>query len=221
VNPLYGAFFRYNFNSRYSLRMMYVTGNMHAVGKMENQPWEFGPKRIHTMSLMAEINYLEYILGAKKTPVSPYIMGGLGLSGYMYHFNKDLAGRLLALNPLSMEVSVRSDWVLNEITQKKELGIYESERFVRKPSLLFGMGVKTHLGPRFGIAAECILQKLFDDRLDDLNDPLAYDRNFGPEATGTDGITFTDFLHNNDYTAYVGLTLTYKIYLGKVICPVY
>jgi hypothetical protein len=210
VSPLYGAFFRYNFNARYSVRMMYLTGNIRAAGRMENQTWEFGPKWIHTVALMAEINYLDYILGAKKTPISPYIMGGIGLTGYRYHFTKELADRLRNMNPLSMEVSMNSEW--ND--QKQVFDIFESERFIRKPSLLFGMGVKTHIGPRFGIAVECILQKLTDDRLDDLNDPLAYKKENKTK-------TYTDFIHNNDYTAYAGITLTYKIYMGRVICPAY
>jgi len=41
VNPLYGAFFRYNFNARTGIRMMYLTGNMSATGMMENQLWDF------------------------------------------------------------------------------------------------------------------------------------------------------------------------------------
>lgn len=195
VNPLFGAFFRYNFNARFGLRMMYLTGNIGATGYMENEPWTFGPKHVHNISAMVEINYLKYILGMKKTPVSPYIMAGFGVMYYPYDVvpNRDIA----SFNP------------------RHNKGDAEIHQSVTAATLPFGMGVKTHIGKRFGIGMEFIIQKLFDDKLDNLDDPLAHFNQLGDE------ITYTNFMHKNDYTGYLGINLTYKIYLGKEICPAY
>jgi hypothetical protein len=197
VNPMYGAFFRYNFNARYGIRMMYMTGNMSAVGKMENADWDFGidqVKRVHDFSLMVEINYLKYILGLKKTPFSPYIMAGFGVMYYPY-----------ILDPAAISQ-------FNPIHNKGQILVNQS---VMAPTLPLGMGIKTHIGKRFGIGVELLMRKIFNDKLDNLDDPLAHFNSEGKE------ITYTDYVHNNDYTAYLGINLTYKIFLGKEICPAY
>jgi hypothetical protein len=193
VNPMFGAFFRYNFNPRYGVRMMYLTGNMSAVGVMKNADWDFS-KQVHDFSFMIEINYLKYILGVKKTPVSPYIMAGFGIMYYPYELDP---ARIYSFNPIHNK------------------GVVAINQSVMAPVLPFGMGVKTHIGKRFGIGLELLMRKIFDDRLDNLDDPLAHINPAGKN------ITFTDFLHNNDYTAYLGLNVTYKIFLGKQICPAY
>ena len=62
------------------------------------------------------------------------------------------------------------------------------------------------------------MRKLFSDKLDNLDDPLAYKTNIaGVEKE----IIYTDMIHNNDWSGYVGLHLTYKIYIGKKACPAY
>ena len=62
------------------------------------------------------------------------------------------------------------------------------------------------------------VRKMFSDKLDNLDDPLAYKTN----VNGTDEvITYTDAIHNNDWATYLGIHLTYKIYMGKKACPAY
>jgi len=206
VNPVYGAFFRYNFNARVSLRAIYLFGKINAVGYIEGRLWDdlsdisydlppdWSPKMIHDFSFMIEINYLKYVLGLKKTPVSPYIMGGVGVMYFPY-----------TLDP-------RAIYMFNQRHNKEDIEVNES---VMAPVIPFGMGVKTHIGKRFGIGAEFIIQKLFSDKLDNLDDPLAHINSHGDE------VIYNNLWHNNDYTAYLGINLTYKIYLGKEICPAY
>jgi hypothetical protein len=195
VNPMFGAFFRYNFNARTGLRVQYLTGKIGAVGYIGNEQWtNFGPKQIHDISVMVEINYLKYILGYKKTPFSPYILAGFGLKYFPYNLNPALIYRF---NPANNKGGIPID------------------KSVISPSIPFGMGIKTHIGDRFGIGIEFLISKLFSDKLDNLDDPMAHINPLGKE------ITYTDFLHNNDYTAYIGINLTYKVYLGKQVCPAY
>ena len=194
IKPLFGAFFRYNFNERVGVRTSYLTGNMYATGYMANEPWSFGPKRIHDFSVMVEINYLKYVLGYKKTPFTPYVLGGFGFMYFPYNLYPD---KIYLFNP------------------RNNKGIFEKHVSLIAPDLPFGMGIKTHIGKRFGIGVEFMIRKLFNDKLDDLDDPLAYINQEGKV------VRYTDFIHNNDYTAYLGVHLTYKIYMGKQICPVY
>ena len=79
----------------------------------------------------------------------------------------------------------------------------------------FGMGIKTHIGSRFGIGVEYLMRKHFVDKLDNLDDPLATIDDEGLSRT------YTDVFHNNDWSGYLGINLTYKMYLGKQACPAY
>lgn len=193
VDPMFGAFFRYNFNARFGVRLQYMTGKVGAIGFMENSSWDFD-KQVHDVSFMVEINYLKYILGYNKTPVSPYILGGVSVKYFNYHLDPAL---IYQFNP------------------NHNKGMLLVDEPTASFSIPFGMGVKTHIGKRFGVGVEFIINKLFSDKLDNLDDPLASVNSSGNE------VTYTDFLHNNDYTAYLGINLTYKIYIGKVVCPAY
>lgn len=191
--PNFGAYFRYNFNPRVAMRLQFLTGRFAADGHYQEVPWSF-TKNVQDLSLQVEINYLKYWLGDKKTPFSPYILGGIGVVYFPYELDPAL---IFAFNPDN-----------NKGTQI----IKES---VTSLSLPFGFGIKTHIGERFGIGVEYLMRKLFVDKLDDLDDPLAYINN------KDEVFTYSDFLHNNDWSGYFGVHLTYKIYMGKEACPAY
>ncbi len=195
-NPNFGAFFRYNFNPRVGLRAMFLTGNFSAEGKIEEETWDF-EKNVQDLSLQVEINFLKYRIGEKNTPFSPYIMGGVGVMFFPYELGSDE----LALYNL-----------FNTMNNKGGITIDEN---VVALSLPFGMGIKTHIGKRLGIGVECLMRKHFVDKLDNLDDPLAFINSAGEETV------YNDFLHNNDWSGYLGVNLTYKIYLGKEVCPAY
>jgi hypothetical protein len=76
------------------------------------------------------------------------------------------------------------------------------------------------LGQRLGIGIEYQMRKMFSDKLDNLDDPLAY-LNYNTDGTIKEEIKYTDTIHNNDWSGYLGIHLTYKIYMGKKACPVY
>ncbi len=192
IKPNFGAYFRYNFNARVGLRVMYLTGNIGAQGTIQNIDWSFG-KQVHDVSVQAEINYLKYILGVKKTPFTPYVLVGLGVAYYNYQ-----------LDPVAL-------FDINALNNK---GIIEIDEPVMAITVPFGMGIKASIGKRLGVGVELLFRKLADDKLDNLDDPFAHTNPLGD-------VIYTDYLHNNDYTAYLGLHLTYKLYLGKSDCPAY
>ena len=192
-NLNFGGYFRYNFNSRVALRAMILSGNFSSEGVVEGQYWAFN-KPVQDLSLQVEINYLKYILGVKNTPYSSYVMAGVGVA----YFSYDLDPALIAVfNP---------DHNKGDVVKKES---------VVTSTLPFGIGFKYTIGKRLGVGVEYQMRKLFTDKLDDLDDPLAFINDEGDE------ITYTDQIHNNDWSAYLGIHLTYKIYIGKKACPAY
>ena len=196
LNPNFGAYFRYNFNSRVGLRAMFLTGSFSDEGVIEGVPAKFN-KSVQDFSLQVEINYLKYILGSKKTPYSSYVTAGIGMAFFPYEMDP---------------VFIAS---FNPVHNKGNALIDESEIATTIP---FGIGFKYTLGQRLGIGIEYQMRKMFSDKLDNLDDPLAY-------ITTTNGIeeeiTYTDMMHNNDWSGYLGIHLTYKIYIGKRACAAY
>lgn len=77
------------------------------------------------------------------------------------------------------------------------------------PTIPFGLGFKFNLSKRWGIGLEGSLRKSFSDKLDNLDDPLSYF-----DANGVK-VTYTDQWHNNDWTAYAGVHLVYKLIYGN------
>lgn len=192
-NLNYGGYFRYNFNARVGLRAMIVNGKFSDNGTVENYPWAFN-KNVQDISLQIEINYLKYILGVKNTPFTSYVMAGFGVANFRYNLNP---AEIAMFNP------------------EHNKGNAVKTNSVMTNTLPFGIGFKYTLGKRLGMGIEYQMRKLFTDKLDDLDDPLAFIDQQGKE------ITYTDQWHNNDWSAYLGIHVTYKIYMGKKACPTY
>lgn len=192
-NPNFGAFFRYNFNARVGLRAMILTGSFDEEGLIEGTPWAFD-KSVQDLSLQVEINYLKYILGVKKLPFTSYITFGLGFAYFPY--NTDSVAAIEKFNP--------------NYVQKEEPK--ESEGVLTLP---FGFGFKYSVGRRLGIGVEYQMRKILSDKLDDLDDPLAHVNDLGEE------VYYTTSIHNMDWSGYLGVHITYMIYLGKKACPAY
>ncbi len=193
-NPNFGAYFRYNFNARIGLRTMFLTGSFGDPGEIEGVPWTNFDKNVMDLSLQIEINYLKYILGEKKTPFSSYITAGIGVAYFPYDMDPGLIG---LFNPDHN----KGDAVINES--------------VIATTIPFGFGVKYNLTRRIGVGVEYQVRKIFSDKLDNLDDPLAFINDDSEEVIYTSGV------HNNDWSGYLGVHVTYMIYMGKNACPVY
>jgi len=198
LNPNFGAYFRYNFNSRVGLRLMFLTGNFSGQGVIEGAETSF-EKGVQDFSLQAEINFLRYILGVEKTPYSAYVTAGVGVAYFPYDMDPELYA---VFNP------------------KHNKGNFPVNESVMAPTIPFGIGFKYTLGQRLGIGIEYQMRKMFSDKLDNLDDPLAF-INYNADATIKDEIKYTDLTHNNDWSGYLGIHITYKIYMGKKACPAY
>ncbi len=187
LNPAYGGFLRYNFNPRYAFRFNVLNGTIGSEGQFNSNDWMFA-KNVLDISMSLEFNFLKYIVGEKETPWSTFIMGGVGVQmfSYEYRFNE----LVNFVDPTYFDMADNSS---SEIT----------------PTIPFGLGVKYDLNKRIGIAFEGSLRKSFSDKMDDLDDPLSF---IDPNGIRTN---YTDQLHNNDWTSYIGIHLVYKLIYGN------
>ena len=187
VNPAYGSFVRYNFNPRYALRFNVINGNISSEGEFESKSWNFS-KNVLDISLQFEFNYFKYIVGDIETPYSTYIFGGIGMQTYNYEMNQsDLA---MLVDPTYFDNAALSSGP------------------VITPTIPFGLGFKVNLSERCGLGIEGGLRKSFSDKLDNLDDPLSYTNQDNVQ------IKYSDRYHNNDWTAYMGFHLVYKLIYG-------
>ncbi len=170
VNLDYGAFYRYNFNSRIGLRINALYGKVGAEGELDGMPVQGFNKNVFDLSALVEINYHDFIIGVEKMKFSPYVFTGIGLTTY-----GGTSG-----------------------------GVFT-------PNIPIGVGVKYAIGKYLSLGAEASLRKLFNDELDNLENPHS--------LAGLQKVN--DLLHNNDWISYFGLTLSYKFYWGKKPCPAY
>jgi len=190
VKPAYGGFLRYNFNPRYGLRFNIINGSIGAEGNYNAELWSF-QKNVLDISLLFEFNYLKYIVGDKSTPWSSFIFAGVGMQTYNYEMDQ------VKLTPL-----VDPSYFLNA----------DISGPVMTPTLPFGFGVKYNLSKRFGIGLEGSLKKSFSDKLDDLDDPMSF---MNTTVEPDELVKYTDTWHNNDWTAYLGIHLVYKMIYGN------
>ena len=189
VNPAYGVFMRYNFNPRYSLRFNVIDGSIGSKGTFEGQPWDF-KKNVLDVSLQFEFNFFKYIVGDKETPYSTYLFAGVGMQTYGYNLDPRLT---LVVDP-TYNLDIKASTIYSA-------------------TLPFGLGFKFNVNKRFGLGIEYGMRKTFADKLDNLNDPLSYTIK-GVDANSDVHVTYTDRYHNNDWTAYAGIHLVYKLIYG-------
>ena len=83
------------------------------------------------------------------------------------------------------------------------------------PALAFGFGIKANVGKKIAIGLEYQMRKLFDDNLDNVNDPFRNTNGKGQLQT------YNDTWHNNDWLTFLGLHLTYVINMDRKPCPAY
>jgi hypothetical protein len=189
IHPEYGGFVRFNFNPRVGFRFNVMNGTMGAEGKYNFSRWQFS-KNVFDVSLNFEFNFLPYVVGEKSTPWSTYIFGGIGIQMYNYTMDSVKLADFAKVDPTYFNHSSPGGSVVS-------------------PTVPFGLGVKVNLSKRWGLGIEGSMRKTFSDKLDDLDDPLSY--------TNSDGvlIKYTDQFHNNDWTAYLGIHLVYKLIYGN------
>ena len=208
LGPAGAVFVRYNFNPRESVRATIMLGNINATGAFESHPWEFS-KTVTDLSLMYEFNFFRYIMGSKKHWITTYLMGGLGVSVYPYEYDPvALTGVVAYLNASAPALPPEYADAYKET--------------VTGVNIPLGFGFKFNIGERMAVGMEAQLRKYLDDRMDNLDDPRKFYTE-GPTNSGAAGYwtTYTDAIHNNDWTFHLGIHVTYLFYRGGKKCPAY
>ncbi|HET6559014.1 MAG TPA: DUF6089 family protein [Prolixibacteraceae bacterium] len=184
VNPAYGAFVRYNFNPRYALRFNVLNGTIGADGEFDNQLWTRNPE---TGEMVSEWSFDKNVMDISLQ--------------FEWNFFKYIVGD---------KETPHSTYIFGGVGMQN----YEFSDFYAPPggpnsevaaTIPFGLGFKFNLSRRIGLGFEGGLRKTFSDKLDNLDDPLGY-----PSSEPK----YTDSYHNNDWTAYAGIHLVYKLFYG-------
>jgi opacity protein-like surface antigen len=186
INPAYGGFIRFNFNPRYAIRFNVINGTIGAEGEYDYQPLN---PNLTDLSWNFNKNVLDISLNFEWNYLK-YIVG-----------DKETHWSTFIFGGVGMQTFKYNIQTVNGIIDGSEIS----------PTIPFGLGVKYTLSKRWGIGLEGGLRKSFSDKLDNLDDPLSY---MNTSVTPNVQVKYTDQLHNNDWTSYMGIHLVYKLIYG-------
>ncbi|HAH22321.1 MAG TPA: hypothetical protein DCL77_00875 [Prolixibacteraceae bacterium] len=187
IHPAYGAFMRYNFNPRYALRFNVINGTIGAQGEFDSQFWK--------------TNQLDNNWEFKKNVLDISLQ-------FEFNFFKYIVGD--KETPYSTYVFAGVG--MQTYSYAYQSVITQSDGSEVTPTIPFGLGFKFNISKRIGLGIEGGLRKTFSDKLDNLDDPLSYTVTNGDQVTP---VNYTDQYHNNDWTAYAGIHLVYKLIYGN------
>lgn len=231
ARPGGGAFFRYNFNDRFSARANGLIGYVMADDALSSTPsqrernlsfrsWLF------EFSLVGEFNFFKYKAGDTYNRWTPYIFGGLAL----FKFNPcaDLDGTLYELQPLGTEGQ--------GTTFYPDLKKYS----LVSGALPFGIGIKYNITERLTLGWEWGFRWTFTDYLDDVSGVYANPEVLDAENGVGQGLsvareladrsTTPDILNTgrqrgnpttNDWYSFMLVSVSYNIKTRPPKCPAY
>ena len=187
VNPAYGAFMRYNFNPRYAFRFNVINGTIGAEGEFDSQTW--GPTNTN--------KYWDFNKNVLDISLQ-----------FEFNFYKYIVGDKETPHSTYIFAGVG----MQSYEYKYQLLTSQSSGYEVTQTIPFGLGFKFNVSKRIGLGIEAGLRKSFSDKLDDLDDPFSYTITEGDKVTT---VSYTDQLHNNDWTSYAGIHLVYKLIYGN------
>ncbi len=210
TQPLFGLLARYNINNRWVLRVSISRGAL----KGDDSKIEYVVGRdlkfnsnITEFAGVAEFNFKTYQTGSARNFFTPYMFGGLAI-----YYSKPKVGNL-ELRDYGTE------------GQQINFDSRESYNFTNL-SIPFGMGFKYGMSRRICLSFEYGLRKTFKDYLDDVSKTYYLDgSSINPGDDNYNFIRYSDpnrthqpymqrgYSKTNDWYAFAGLTLTYKILL--------
>ncbi len=82
IHPDFGIFYRYNLNTRFSLRINALYGNVGAKGELDTQDPITFKKKVLDFDGIIEVNYLDFMMGVEKMRFSPFVFTGIGVTYY-------------------------------------------------------------------------------------------------------------------------------------------
>lgn len=218
-----GVLYRRNFNPHLSLRGNALIGNVTAsdaeIKFDENRNLHFR-SRIIEASVQGEVNFLPFMPGDLSTPSTPYFFAGVGV----FNFNPQAEwdGQWYDLKPLGTEGQGSELY-----PDRKPYSLFSS-------SLLFGVGFKFNITPRFTGGFEWGMRRTGSDYLDDVSTTYPDAQVFNENVTALNlyDRTLSNRGENqnfqrgnpntNDWYSFAGIILTYRIKdRSRYACPAY
>ncbi len=212
TKPAYGIIARYVINDRLALRFNALHGKVagdDAIAKFrESRQLKF-ESGITDIGAQFEFNFFDYFTGSRNNFVTPYFFAGLSV----VLFNPKADG--IKLQPIGTEGQLDTTKLFKDRTP------YSLSSF----TIPFGIGVKYSLSNKIGIGFEWGIRKSFTDYIDDVSttyyiigstinpdEPTEY---LSDPALTHDPLMQRGNSENNDWVAFAGFTITYKINLSQ------
>ncbi|MDR2085136.1 MAG: DUF6089 family protein [Bacteroidales bacterium] len=191
----FGLYYRYNFTKRISLK---VSGNYLRLHSADEKTKEdlirnaWFKSDMIDISLLGEINFLPFFIGAKQHIWTPYLTGGFSIG---------------------LPMNIEGGFLNDEFTFNNE-GLYSERESVGQknsiiPNLVIGFGIKVSLSKKVGIHVEWVMHKTFVDWIDGIyyyDNYDFFDRN---------NILYVCNTTNTDWYSMFQLGLSYKFEMPK------
>jgi hypothetical protein len=212
TKPAFGILYRQNFNDRLAVRIHGIQGEVAADDALSGGNSDRNLNFHSTLTEFGaqfEVNFLEYFIGSKQHPVTPYLFGGAAV--FLFDPYGNVNGNDVRLQPLKTEGQGTA------YTDRKD---YKPYSF----SFPFGIGVKYSISKLFGVGAEWGMRKTVTDYLDDVSTTYYLDLPAGvyPDITSEQKLASDPTLshmsgmqrgnsRNTDWYSFAGISLTVKI----------
>lgn len=213
--PAFGAIFRYNLTTRYSLRFTGSYGSVYGNDAKSDDAFQLERNlsfnsKILELAFGVEVDMFKYNINNMKYPITPYFFYEIAF--FRMNPTTEYEGNEVELQPLGTE---------GQGTALSDKGRYSLNQI----SIPLGIGVKFNLRKRLAISVEYGIRKTFTDYLDDVSgnyvDPTALSAANGPMSADLSDrsvngsemsrVGFNRGNSNNkDWYAFYGVMITFK-----------
>ncbi|MBK6953898.1 MAG: hypothetical protein IPH24_18190 [Crocinitomicaceae bacterium] len=213
--PAFGAIFRYNLTTRYSLRFTATYGNVYGSDAASDDPFMVQrnlsfKSDILELAFGVELDLFKYRINDMKYPITPYFF--YEIAYFKMNPTGEMNGEDFSLQALGTEGQGTS---LNDKNPYK----------LNQLSVPLGIGLKFNLRARLAVSFEYGIRKTFTDYLDDVSgsyvDPdllAAYNGSlaaeFSDRSINDNGLSNVGFNRGNssnkDWYAFYGMMITFK-----------
>lgn len=227
VMPAGGAFYRYNFNDRFSARGAFTMGYLKGYDSKSSVQAQLDRNLhfesfVYDFSITGEFNFFKYAPGDMKHAITPFLFGGIAV----FSFNpraKAADGQFYELQPLGTEGQGSTAY-----PDRKEYALTTA-------SIPFGLGVKANISKTFSVGLEWGMRYTFTDYLDDVSGTYADPQ----EVQATNGFIAYELANRstlpdetlegrqrgnsktNDWYSFALITFSMNIKARPAKCPAY
>lgn len=228
VMPAGGAFYRYNFNDRFSVRGAFTLGYLKGSDSKSNVASQIERNLnfeswVYDFAITGEFNFFKYAPGDMKHPITPFLFGGIAV----FKFNPTTVaadGNRYELQPLGTEGQGTTFY-----PDRKKYSLTTA-------SIPFGLGLKANISKTFSVGLEWRMHYAFTDYIDDVSGTYAApaivqsERGDIAYELANRSLTLTDEVlegrqrgnsKTNDWYSFALITFSMNIKARPAKCPAY